>query len=88
MEFFNPLIGIVFADVTIGFDEISSRLAPELEKLENLIVSRKGFEGEVEILTQWLNNSENLLNTELKTTSLSAIQDQLDQVIDIHFIRC
>lgn len=66
--------------MTEGYEKLSNKLAPQLEKLGDLIINRQGFEAEVESVTNWLGNTENLLNTELKTTSLNAIQEQLDQV--------
>lgn len=62
------------------FNQLVDRIPSELENLENLIQHRKHFEEEVDQVTQWLLDTEMVLNTELKTDSLHVIQEQRQQV--------
>lgn len=68
------------------FSRLTDKIPPELQNLEDLAESRKYFENEMDYVVQWLSNTENVINNELKISSLNDVQEKLKQVLQLYFL--
>lgn len=68
------------------FSQLTEKIPSELQNLEDLAESRKYFENEMDYVVQWLSNTENVINSELKISSLNNVQEMLKQVWQLYFL--
>jgi nesprin-1 len=71
---------VLFKDLKDEHARLSKKAAEQSSSLQDLMEKRQDFELTIERCQHWLNQAEVALSSDVRTTNLSLIQEQLNKV--------